>query len=93
MDEDFISSRCAMFVTTLDGVISVVGGHVTEKGEDGSCESHPKHDIHQLLENSINPDLKHNWIQTVRRVRGLMGNPFYACTRLRYDPDRVALMA
>ncbi|XP_076820916.1 kelch-like protein 41 [Clavelina lepadiformis] len=82
--EEFPGHRCAQTVTTLNGNLCVVGGHVTERTAEGSFESIPKYDAF-LLEPTDNVDVigtSRQWKRIIRHIRGICGVSC-ACTGVR----------
>ncbi|XP_026695906.2 kelch-like protein 40 [Ciona intestinalis] len=86
---DFPGGRCAQTVTIVGGKICVVGGHATERNEDGRFVSRPKFDVTQYDETSQFPKgSSENWKTIVSFIRGLQDGLF-ACAALKVDTTRI----
>nr|CAB3260011.1 kelch-like protein 41 [Phallusia mammillata] len=89
--EEFPGNRCAQTVTSVNGALSAIGGHVTERTEGHHYESRQKYDVYCL--EPVDPDRPlgaTRWRQRTSHVRGIAGY-LCACTCLRVDPSRIGV--
>uniref|UniRef100_H2YHE5 Uncharacterized protein n=1 Tax=Ciona savignyi TaxID=51511 RepID=H2YHE5_CIOSA len=86
---EFPGGRCAQTVTSVNGDLCVVGGHVTERDDGDRYVSRAKFDVMLHDVTTQNEEISGNsWRKIVSHIRGIE-NGLFACADLKLDPAQI----